>query len=124
MNSFTSVSLNPPLIAVFITEGSKTSDAILESGKFNVNILKHDQEAEARTFSSPGENQRFSSHGFNHGENGMPVLQQALGYLECNLFRSEKIADHIMFVGEVTKAQVISDEDALVYYRRAFKPAS
>lgn len=60
MNSFTSVSVNPPLVAVFITTGSHTALAIAEGRKLNVNILCSDQEKDAKKFAYPDSKGKFT----------------------------------------------------------------
>lgn len=124
MNSFTSISLSPPLVAIFVMENSRTTSAILQTGKFVVNILKHDQEDAAKQFASDGVEDKFEGVKYSSNDDGIPVLDESLGYIECNLHSSQKIADHIMFVGEVRNASVINDLEALIYYRRGFRSFS
>ena len=124
MNSFTSVALNPPLIAIFVMENSRTTTAIQNTGKFVVNIMKHDQEAHSKQFANDGVENKFDGVSYKESQEGIPVLDDSLGYLECDLYSSEKIADHIMFVGKVKRASVVNDEEALIYYKRAFRSFS
>lgn len=121
MNSFTSVSLNPPLVAIFVMENSRTTTAIQNTGKFVVNIMKHDQEGHSMQFANDGVEDKFDGVSHRKSTDGIPILDNCLGYIECDLYSSEKIADHIMFVGRVKKASVVNDEEALVYYKRAFR---
>lgn len=120
MNSFTSVSLNPPLIALFITIGSRTSDAILQTGRFVVNILKEGQEDFAMGFADDKSESKFQGVRYHGNSHGIPVLDDSLGYIECDLHMKDEIADHYLFVGEVTGASVLNDDHALVYHRRGF----
>lgn len=121
MNSFTSVSLNPPLVAVFVMEESRTTTSIQETGKFIVNIMKHDQEGHSMQFANDGLEDKFAGISHQRSEDGIPILDNCIGYIECDLHLSQKIADHIMFVGKVKKASVVNDEEALIYYRRTFR---
>ncbi len=120
MNSFTSVSLNPPLIAVFIKEDSRTSGAIRDTGKFVVNILNDEQETFAKKFASDLSDDKFSEVIYHFNGGGVPILDESLGYIECSLYKEEKIADHILFVGKVENASVLNDSHALVYHKRVF----
>ena len=120
MNSFTSVSMNPPLVAVFITAGSHTGQAIAESMKFNVNILGSHQEDEARKFADPDSAARFADDHFDSGQNGIPVIQGSIACLECTLEDRIPIADHIMFLGNVTAAYHLKEGNPILYYRRQF----
>lgn len=124
MNSFTSVSLNPPLVALFITTDSRTSAAINETGKFVINILKEDQEVFARTFADDGNDDKFSGLRYHFTDEGVPVLDDSLGFMECSLYLKEEIADHFLFVGEVHGASILNDSHALIYHRRGFKSTS
>lgn len=121
MNSFTSVSLNPPLVALFISIDGRTSKAIDQTGSFVINILKEDQEEEAQVFANDKINDRFSRTQFHLNGDGIPVLDGSLAFIECKLYKKEKIADHYLFVGEVKNASILNDEHALVYHRRGFK---
>lgn len=121
MNSFTSVSLDPAVVAIFVMENGRTTTAINQTGKFVVNILKFDQEKEAKQFASDSIPDKFEGIGFRNTNDGIPVIDGSLGYIECDLLESRKIADHIMFLGSVSRSEVTMDEEALVYYRRAFR---
>lgn len=120
MNSFTSVSVDPPTVAVFVMDNSRTSSAILETGKFVVNILKHDQEEIAKQFANDGMEDKFQGVRYETGGDGIPLLPDSLGYIECNLSGTHKLADHVMFVGEVTRTGIFNDVEALIYYKRGF----
>ncbi len=120
MNSFTSVSMNPPLIAVFIMENSRTSEAIRKTGKFAVNILNGDQETYAMKFANDKSDDKFSEVSYHTNGEDVPILDDSLGYIECSLYKQDKIADHILFVGKVENASLRGDSHALVYHRRGF----
>lgn len=124
MNSFTSVSLNPPLVAIFVMENSRTTAAIQKTGKFIVNIMKHDQADHSIQFANDGVDNKFQGVSHRKSDDGIPILDNSLGYIECDLYQSQKIADHIMFVGQVKKANVVKDEEALIYYKRNFRSFS
>lgn len=121
MNSFTSVSLDPPIVALFVMESGRTTTAINQTGKFIVNILKHDQEKVAKQFASDNMPDKFRGIEYRESSNGVPIIQGSLGIIECDLLETKKIADHILFLGKVANSEVILDEEALVYYRRAFR---
>ena len=124
MNSFTSVSLDPPLVALFVMENSRTTAAIRQTGKYVINILKHDQGDLATRFASDGIPDKFEGVQHVANSNGIPLLGNCLGYIECTLESSQKISDHILFIGETKKASVALHEEALIYYRRAFRSFS
>ncbi|HET7041384.1 MAG TPA: flavin reductase family protein, partial [Gemmatimonadales bacterium] len=72
-NSFTSVSLDPPLVLVCMAHSSTTWPGIRDSGHFCVNILGDHQEETCRRFGARG-GDRFEGIGWNHGKTGSPVL--------------------------------------------------
>lgn len=121
MNSFTSVSIEPPLVAIFVMENSRTLKSILQTGKYVINILKHDQETEARQFANDGMDDKFSGISHSMNGNGLPILAKSLGYIECEIHSTQKIEDHVMVLGRVMNASVENDLDALIYYRRGFR---
>lgn len=122
MNSFTTVSMKPPLVAVFIMEGSKTLKAIESSGKFVVSLLSGEQENVARGFAEDAKEAKFESFPHLVTDDGIPYLPEAFGRLECSLYLSETIADHRMIVGEVKRCNVQNQNKSLLYYRRVFGP--
>ncbi len=121
MNSFCSVAINPPLVAVFISKNSRTASGIMQSGKFAINILTNEQENIARTFSADGSSDKFQPGTYWYGESGMPLLNEVLGHIECDLFLSQDIADHSMFVGSVKYGDIDTELEPLVYYNRKFQ---
>ena len=121
MNSFCSVAINPPLVAVFISKNSRTASGIMQSGKFAINILTNEQENIARTFSVDGSSDKFQPGTYWYGESGMPLLNEVLGHIECDLFLSQDIADHSMFVGSVKYGDIDTELEPLVYYNRKFQ---
>ncbi|MDA8142720.1 MAG: flavin reductase family protein [Thermoplasmatales archaeon] len=121
MNSFCSVAINPPLVAVFVSKNSRTASGIMQSGKFAINILTNEQENIARTFSADGSSDKFQPGTYWYGESGMPLLNEVLGHIECDLFLSQDIADHSMFVGSVKYGDIDTELEPLVYYNRKFQ---
>ena len=121
MNSFCSVAINPPLVAVFISKNSRTASGIMQCGKFAINILTNEQENVAKIFSADGSSDKFQPETYWYGESGMPLLNEAMGHIECDLFLSQDIADHSMFVGSVKAGDVDTEREPLVYYNRKFQ---
>jgi flavin reductase (DIM6/NTAB) family NADH-FMN oxidoreductase RutF len=120
MNSFTTVSMKPPLIAVFIMEGSKTLNAIESTGKFVVSLLSGDQESAARGFAEDAREAKFQSFPHQVTDEGVPYLPESIGRLECSLYTSSTIADHRMIVGEVKHCYVHNENSSMIYYKRVF----
>lgn len=120
MNSFTTVSMNPPLVAVFIMKGSRTLNAVEKSGKFVVSLLSGYQEEAARIFSQDGDEDKFGKFGQCKTDEGIAYLQNSIGRIECHLQTSQDIADHRMIIGSVKNCNVHNQSPSLMYYRRRF----
>ncbi|OWP56843.1 MAG: hypothetical protein B2I17_01780 [Thermoplasmatales archaeon B_DKE] len=120
VNSFTSISMDPPLIAVFMAGGSRTLNAIESSGKFIVNFLNGEQEQEAVGFAQNGNDDKFRRFRHSFSDSGIVYLEESIGRIECDLYKSEKIADHIMIIGRVTGCVEHNQNKSMVYYRRKF----
>ncbi|GGP78704.1 flavin reductase family protein [Saccharothrix coeruleofusca] len=119
VNSFTSVSLSPPLVLVCARHESRTGRGIEESGAFAVNVLCRDQEELSRRFCGPAEH-RFDGVPVRAGRSGAPVLRSALAYLDCCLEEAVEAGDHRILIGRVLEAGSRGDEEPLVFFRGAY----
>ncbi|MFK0157335.1 flavin reductase family protein [Streptomyces sp. NPDC090499] len=119
VNSFTSVSLDPALILVCIHNDSNELPVLRRTGAFAVNILAADQEELCRSFAS-----RHTRHtakaATRPGITGVPVLPDALAYLECRIDREVDGGDHVIVIGEVIDLAVQREEGPLTFFRNAF----
>lgn len=120
MNSFTSISLNPPLIALFITDRTRSVEAIRACGNFVINILKSDQQWIAQKLAGPYSEDKFTDIEWRKGYFGTPIIENSLAYIEAKVVGDQTIADHVFFVGEAINAQVLSESKPLVYHMRTY----
>jgi flavin reductase (DIM6/NTAB) family NADH-FMN oxidoreductase RutF len=118
VSAFSSVSLDPPLVAVCIDRATASHDAIAKSGVFVVNILADDQEILSRHFSSRLAD-KFDGIAFQPGIDGVPVLSGTLANLECRVTLSHDGGDHTIYLGEVERVR-IADGSPLLYYRGGY----
>ncbi|MCL6599478.1 MAG: flavin reductase family protein [Alicyclobacillus macrosporangiidus] len=100
VNSFTSLSLNPPLVLVTIAKNASLFDDFVGAEGFVVNILSAAQEWVSRQFAAKGVD-RFAGVDFSKGITGLPVLAEVLGYFECETVQRYEGGDHVILVGEV-----------------------
>jgi flavin reductase (DIM6/NTAB) family NADH-FMN oxidoreductase RutF len=114
ISSLTSVSLEPPILLVCLTHGSRTTDAVDLTGRFGVSILSGRQEAVARRFATRG-GLRFEDMPHDLSHSGLPLIKDALAQLECQLHTAQDIGDHRVFFGEVTHARW-RDGSGLAFY--------
>ncbi|MGH8983633.1 MAG: flavin reductase family protein [Acidimicrobiia bacterium] len=118
-NSFTSVSLDPPLVLFCAATASTTWPRIEAAGRFTVNILNEHQEDVCRVFATKGAD-RFSRIGWRQSANGQPILHDSLAYIDCEMQEQHDAGDHIIVVGRVQELGVLSDEGPLLFYRGGY----
>jgi flavin reductase (DIM6/NTAB) family NADH-FMN oxidoreductase RutF len=115
--SFTSVSLDPPLVLVCLNHESRTYKHSVQQGCYAINILGPDQEAIARGFATRG-GSRSEICGWQRGPQGMPLLDGIHAALECNLEKEIRIATHAILIGRVVGFALASENSGqpLVFY--------
>ena len=118
-NSFSSVSLSPPLVLFCASKDSTTWPKIEAAGKFTVNILNEHQEDVYRVFATRGAD-RFSRIGWRPSANGSPILHDALAYIDCTIEHQYEGGDHLIVVGLVQELGVLGDEGPLIFYRGGY----
>jgi flavin reductase (DIM6/NTAB) family NADH-FMN oxidoreductase RutF len=119
VNSFTSVSLDPPLVAFSVNRRSTTWPLLRAAGRFTVNILGADQEAVCRRFASTGR-ERFEGVGWRPSPGGSPVLDGALAWIDALVEVEHDAGDHLLVVGRVTGLDVVREGAPLVFYRGGY----
>ncbi len=122
IGSFTSVSLDPPLVSVNVTHGTQLHAALSASGEWAVHLLAAGQADVAERFAVPdldGEDQ-LAPFGHVRGA-GPPLLRGSLGVLLCRPHARFEAGDHTVFVGEVTHVVEGSGAEPLLYYRQSYR---
>jgi flavin reductase (DIM6/NTAB) family NADH-FMN oxidoreductase RutF len=123
-SAVSSVSLDPPLVLVCVSNTAHSYAAFRPGGKFAVNVLSSEQEAVARRFasSSLAGAAKFDGVPYHRGALGLPILTDALAELECSIVHAYPGGDHTIFVGQVEAADGRGDagRDPLLYYRGRF----
>jgi flavin reductase (DIM6/NTAB) family NADH-FMN oxidoreductase RutF len=120
MNSFSSVSLDPPLVLVSIDLRNAILGHFLSAPLFAINILAEHQERLSRAFSSPAEN-RFLGVDWHPAASGMPLLDDALAHLECSMVRTFETGDHVVLIGQVQRAAFREGEKPLIYFNSSYR---
>lgn len=105
IGSFTSVSLEPPLVAILPAKTSMSWPNIAAAGAFCVNILNAGQEALCRTFATSGVD-KFAGVSWRAAPTGSPVLAGALAWLDCSMEQVVEAGDHYIALGRVTALDV------------------
>jgi len=119
-NAFSSVSLDPALVLVCVDKTAESHPALLTSGVYNVNILTKEQEALSRTFAKSGPD-KFSGVAYHTASNGVPILQDAVAHLVCQVRDTFDAGDHTIFVGQVEDLQMDHEANPLIYFRGGYR---
>jgi flavin reductase (DIM6/NTAB) family NADH-FMN oxidoreductase RutF len=120
-SSFSSVSLEPPLVSVCIDRGIPSHDRIARAGVFAVNILGKDHVELGKRFAGATAGvDRFTGLDASTAKTGAPVLAEAIGWVDCVLFAAHESGDHTIFVGEVLAAETPRVATPLLYHSRAW----
>jgi len=119
-NSFTSVSLDPPLLLVCIHKEANCAGALGAAEHFAVNVLQTEQQPASIRFSTRQED-RFGVNDWRKGEYGAPVLTESLGVFECERHALHDGGDHSILVGRVLRASFDPALDPLLYFRGRYR---
>lgn len=133
VNSFGSISIDPPMVTVTMNNDTRTCGLVLQSGVFAVTVLSRAQQALAELFAG-----RVDDHGDRMDgldlftlTTGAPLIRGGLSFVDCRVVHSYPMKASTLFVGEVIAAQVaepapvgevspLPDASPLVYYNRVF----
>jgi len=99
-NAVASLSLDPPLVMVSVDKGAHMNSHLTQGKCFAMNILSEDQEAISVQFATRG-HKDFSNLKVTTRVTGAPVLEDALGYVDCRLVKVLPAGDHNIFVGQI-----------------------
>src|SRR3984957_11510371 len=113
--SFTALSLNPPMIAIAPAKSSTSWPRMVKAGVFSVNILTDDQESLCRSFAASGGN-KFVGVSWHFGLSGAPVIDGCLAVVECALDSIYEAGDHELVTGHVLSLDV-GRGGPLLFYR-------
>jgi flavin reductase (DIM6/NTAB) family NADH-FMN oxidoreductase RutF len=120
VNSFTSVSLDPPLLLVCLHKMAGSSMALTEASHFAVNVLQTGQQPASIRFSTRDED-RFGATPWSCGEAGAPILEESLGVFECERHAVHDGGDHYILIGQVVKASFDASLDPLLFFRGRYR---
>lgn len=119
-NSFTSVSLDPPLLLVCVANTSGTAPILRDAVHFGVNVLQIGQQPASNRFATKGED-RFANLPWAPGQTGVPLLGSSLVSFECQRESLHEAGDHFILIGRVVRAQFEPHRDPLLYFRGRYR---
>jgi flavin reductase (DIM6/NTAB) family NADH-FMN oxidoreductase RutF/pimeloyl-ACP methyl ester carboxylesterase len=120
VNSFTSVSLDPPMLLVCIAKGTETAEVIHDAERFAVNLLQSSQRSTSNCFATKGID-RFAEEEWQMGEWGAPIFPSSLGAFECKRHTIHEGGDHFILIGAVERAHFWPARDPLLFYRGGYR---
>ncbi|HVL27861.1 MAG TPA: flavin reductase family protein [Acidimicrobiales bacterium] len=119
VNSFTSVSLDPPLVAFCAARSSSTWPRLRSVGAFTVNVLAQHQEYLSRRFAAR-DRDKFRGLRWWAAPSGAPVIDEVLAWIDCTLEAEYGAGDHMIVVGRVQELDVAVEGRPLIFYRGGY----
>jgi flavin reductase (DIM6/NTAB) family NADH-FMN oxidoreductase RutF len=121
VSSFTSVSLEPPLILMSIERGSAIHDLFRGAKTYAINFLAYDQKSVSDRFAGRTKvKDRFEGLSFTRGVTGSPIIEGVRVVIECRAWKAYEGGDHSILVGEVVAAKTLNSKRPLVYYSQQY----
>ena len=117
-NSFTSVSLDPPLVSVSIDHAAELHSLLVAAPRFALNVLKGDQAAMSVRFAGPS-GERFTGVGYRLSHRGNPLIDGVLAVLECERHTAFDAGDHTILLGRVLEG-IMHDGRPLIFYEGSY----
>ena len=115
-NSFSSVSLDPPLVLFSLSRTADCFDAFESANSFAVNVLRSDQETISSRFATK-DIDKWSGVGWRPGYGDCPLLDDAIATFECRVTARHEGGDHVIYVGEVIDFTNGPDGKPLAFFR-------
>jgi len=118
--SFSSLSLDPPLVALFPGKQSSSWPKLRDSGSFCINVLGAHHQAVCERFAQSGAD-KFAGLDWRTGVTGSPILTSVLAYIDCDLEAEHDAGDHTIAVGRVRDLAVVeADAQPLLFFRGGY----
>ncbi len=116
VGTFTSVSLDPPLVGFLPDRKSTTWPLIEKAGRFCVNVLASDQQAVCRQMAAKG-TEKFVGLEMRVSEHNLPVIANSIARIECTIHSITEAGDHWFVLGDVLSLETTRDEDPMLFHR-------
>jgi flavin reductase (DIM6/NTAB) family NADH-FMN oxidoreductase RutF len=118
INWVTQVAFEPKVVAASVEKSAFTHELVDASAVFSLNFVAQEDRALVRKFTKPVDvdlvAHTLNGVPFHEGVTGAPILDQAVGYLDCELRQAVDVGDHTLFIGEIVEAAFQADEDTPV----------
>jgi len=114
-NSFSSVSLDPPLVLWSLQNNSDVFDVFSAPAQFAINVLASEHYEHSNRYAQKGDHLLDPAH-FSLGEYGSPIVAEALVAFECELHATHDGGDHLIIVGRVKHVHTRDEGEPLLFY--------
>jgi len=121
LNAVTSVSLDPPLYLICLSNTSNTLSAILENRRFGINFLSEHQQSVSRVFAGKSDN-KFDSIPYRRGYERVPLLQEAVATAVCRVENIFPGGDHQIVVGRLETYDIVGGHPLMFLRGQYLKP--
>ncbi|CCA92903.1 flavin reductase family protein [Novosphingobium sp. PP1Y] len=116
VGSFTSVSLDPPLVGFFPDKKSTSWPLIEKAGRFCVNVMASDQQDVCRSASAKGD-EKFVGVEYAISDHDLPVIANSIASIECRLYSVTEAGDHWFAMGEILRMETVREDDPMLFHR-------
>lgn len=120
VNSFTSLSLDPPLVLVCVGHFMRSHDSFVQAKGFTVNVLSQEQKDISSVFATQGAD-KWGAVNADEGAAGGVILNPCLAYFDCEMHESHVSGDHTILIGRIVDFSTRKDADPLLYFRGAYQ---
>ena len=119
VNSFTSVSLDPPLVSICLGHAVSLIEVFRAASHFGINVLAESQRAVSERFARRGYD-RFEGIEWEFGANGVPLIAGVLAAMECRTVERIRAGDHDIFLAQMVTTRVVEGKP-LVYFASGYR---
>jgi len=119
VGSFTSVSLDPPLVAFLPDRKSTSWPKIEAAGRFCVNVLAEHQEDVCRALSSKADD-KFDAVPYRLSNAGLPIVNGIVAWIDCDLYAVHEAGDHFIAIGQVHAMDVEHPHRPLLFFQGGY----
>lgn len=120
ISSFSSLSLDPPLVLFCLGKKSYSLGGFLKTKYFTINILAENQQALSDKFARSSIDKWENVEHFFGKITNCPLINGCLGYIECEKYMSYDGGDHIIFIGKVLNLTQARESDPLLRYQSSY----
>ena len=122
VSSFTSVSLEPPLVTISLMKNTRTLEMIVASNSFAITILSSEQSAVSKVFAGQvgDDENRFTGIETTNLVTGAPMIEGGLAFFDCKVFEKFDFATNSLILGEVIAAEIGDQDKPLLYFDQQY----